>query len=108
MWCRLRRRPAGIVGRYADFGSSLRRIFASAGRRRSVVYSASVTSQWELIVLVVVVVLLFGSKQVPSIARSLGRGVRDVRRTVADVDPREDLRRALDAPEDESRAARDD
>jgi sec-independent protein translocase protein TatA len=67
-----------------------------------------VTSQWELIVLAVVVVLLFGSKQVPAIARSLGRGVRDVRRTVVDVDPREDVRRALEAPEDESRAARDD
>lgn len=61
--------------------------------------------QWELIVLAVVVLLLFGSKQVPQIARQLGRGVREVKDTVRDVDVREDMRRAMDAPEDEARAA---
>ncbi|MGZ8782419.1 MAG: Sec-independent protein translocase subunit TatA/TatB [Gaiellaceae bacterium] len=60
---------------------------------------------WELIVLGVVLVLLFGSKQLPQIARQLGRGVREVKDTVRDVDPREDVRRTLEAPEDEARAA---
>ena len=59
---------------------------------------------WELIVLGVVLLLLFGSKQVPQIARQLGRGVREVKDTVRDVDPREEIRRTLDAPEDEARA----
>ena len=61
---------------------------------------------WELIVLGVVLLLLFGSKQLPSIARNLGRGVREVRETVIDVDPRQGLRE-LEAPrEDEHPAAR--
>lgn len=59
---------------------------------------------WELILLAVVVLLLFGSKQVPQLARQLGRGVREVKDTMRDVDVRDDVRRALEAPEDESRA----
>lgn len=60
---------------------------------------------WELIVLGVVLVLLFGAKRLPQIGRQLGRGVRELKDTVRDVDPRADVRRALDAPEDEARAA---
>ena len=63
---------------------------------------------WELIVLAVIVVLLFGSKQVPQIGRSLGRGMREFKQTVGMVDPREDVRRAMEAPEDEARAADSD
>jgi TatA/E family protein of Tat protein translocase len=63
-----------------------------------------VPGHWELIVLAVVVLLLFGSKQVPQLARQLGRGVREVKDTLQDVDVRDDLRRTLDAPEDEARA----
>jgi sec-independent protein translocase protein TatA len=65
-----------------------------------------VPGHWELIALAVVVMLLFGSKRIPEIARSLGRGLREVKQTVAEVDPREDVRRALDAPDDESTAER--
>ena len=60
---------------------------------------------WELIVLGLVLVLLFGAKRVPELGRQLGRSVRELKDTVRDVDPREDMRRALDAPEDEARAA---
>ena len=63
---------------------------------------------WELIVLAVIVVLLFGSKQVPQIGRSPGRGMREFKQTVGMVDPREDVRRAMEAPEDEARAADSD
>ena len=58
--------------------------------------------------LAVVVVLLFGSKQVPFIGRSLGRGMREFKETVGMVDPREDVRKAMKAPEDEARVAADD
>lgn len=67
---------------------------------------------WELVALVFVLVLLFGSKRIPDIARNLGRGIREVKQTVGDVDPREDVRRALEeprkreAPDDESSAER--
>jgi sec-independent protein translocase protein TatA len=70
-----------------------------------------VPGHWELIALVFVLLLLFGSKQIPQIARQLGRGMREVKQTVADVDPREDVKRSLDtkpiqAPDDESSAER--
>lgn len=60
---------------------------------------------WELILLAVVLLLLFGSRQVPQIGRSLGRGMREFKQTVGLVDPREDVRRAMEAPEDETRVA---
>jgi sec-independent protein translocase protein TatA len=44
--------------------------------------------QWELIALAVVLVLLFGSARLPRMARDLGRGVRELKETVADIDPR--------------------
>jgi sec-independent protein translocase protein TatA len=65
-----------------------------------------VPGHWELIALGIVVLLLFGSKRIPEIARSLGRGVRELKQTVLEVDPREDVRRAMEAPDDESTAER--
>jgi sec-independent protein translocase protein TatA len=65
-----------------------------------------VPGHWELIALGIVVLLLFGSKRIPEIARSLGRGVRELKQTVVEVDPREDVRRAMEAPDDESTAER--
>ncbi len=62
---------------------------------------------WELILLGVVLLLLFGSKQVPQIGRSLGRGMREFKQTVGLVDPRDDVRRAMEAPEDETSAQTD-
>ena len=32
---------------------------------------------WELVVIVLVVVLLFGAKKIPELARGLGRGIRE-------------------------------
>jgi len=60
---------------------------------------------WELIVLGVVLLLLFGAKRVPLIGRQLGRSVRELKDTVRDLDPREDMRQAVEAPEDEARAS---
>ena len=67
---------------------------------------------WELIALAVVLLLLFGSKQLPTIARNLGRGVKEMKDTVGGIDPREDIKRTIDAPrkleapDDESSAER--
>jgi sec-independent protein translocase protein TatA len=63
-----------------------------------------VAGHWELILLALVLVLLFGAKRLPQIGRQLGLGVRELKATVRDVDPREDVRKALEAPEDEARA----
>jgi sec-independent protein translocase protein TatA len=69
---------------------------------------AGVPGHWELIVLAVVLLLLFGAKRVPLIGRQLGRGMRELKDTVSEVDPREDVKRTLEAPEDEARAAGSD
>ena len=41
----------------------------------------------------------------PQIGRQLGGAVRELKDTVSTVDPREDVRKTLEAPEDEARAA---
>ena len=58
--------------------------------------------------LALVLLLLFGAKRLPQIGRQLGRGVRELKDTVGEIDPREDVRKALDAPEDEARAGGSD
>jgi len=39
----------------------------------------------ELLVILLVVLLLFGGKRIPEVARSLGAGLRDLRRAMQDV-----------------------
>jgi sec-independent protein translocase protein TatA len=85
------------IGRDDDSASSFRLI--------RTVYIERMPGHWELIVLGLVLLLLFGAKRVPLIGRQLGRSVRELKDTVQDVDPRDDLRRVTDAPEDEARAA---
>ncbi len=62
---------------------------------------------WELIALGIVILLLFGSKQLPQIARNLGRGVREVRETIVDVDPRTQLKQLEAGPEASEGSAAD-
>jgi sec-independent protein translocase protein TatA len=76
--------------------------------KRTMLESVLGIGQWELIVLAVIVVLLFGSKRVPQISRTLGRGMREFKQTVGAVDPREDVRRAIEAPKDEPQVTGDD
>ena len=42
--------------------------------------------QWELLALAGVVLALFGPKQIPRIARTLGRSVREVKEGVGELD----------------------
>lgn len=60
--------------------------------------------QWELILLGAVLVLVFGTSRVPQIARQLGLGMREMRRTVDAVDPRRQLSE-LEQPAEERPAA---
>ena len=43
---------------------------------------------WEILILAGVLVLLFGSKGAPAMARRLGKGVREMKDAVSDMDPR--------------------
>lgn len=51
---------------------------------------------WEIVILAGVLVLLFGAKGAPAMARRLGTGVREMKDAVAGMDPR-----ALLDPKDE-------
>ena len=43
---------------------------------------------WEMLILAGVLVLLFGAKCAPAMARRLGTGVREMKDAVTDMDPR--------------------
>jgi sec-independent protein translocase protein TatA len=51
---------------------------------------------WEIVILVGVLALLFGTKGVPQMARRLGTGVREVKDAVSEVDPRRMLEPGAD------------
>ncbi|HEU5175443.1 MAG TPA: twin-arginine translocase TatA/TatE family subunit [Gemmatimonadaceae bacterium] len=65
----------------------------------------------ELIIILVIVLVLFGAKRVPEIGASIGKGIRDFKRNINDVDrqirePERDARiDRLGAGEREPRAA---
>lgn len=56
---------------------------------------------WEVVILLAVVLLIVGPAKAPSVARSLGRGVREVRETV-DGTTRE-IRDAVTGPDSDER-----
>jgi len=51
---------------------------------------------WELIVIFLAVLLLFGGKKIPDIARGLGKGIREFKRAASDVQRELDLDRLDD------------
>jgi len=55
----------------------------------------------EILLILVVVLLLFGAKRIPEIAQSMGKGIREFKKSVSDVD------RAVREPERDSRLDRD-
>jgi len=57
---------------------------------------------WEVLILLGIVALLFGTKKLPEMGRALGRSMREVKNAVDEVDPR----RMLD--DDRKPAGRDD
>jgi sec-independent protein translocase protein TatA len=46
---------------------------------------------WELLVILLIVVVLFGASRLPQIGRGLGEGIRNFRRGVKDSGSREQL-----------------
>ena len=49
---------------------------------------------WELVVIVLVVVLLFGAKKIPELARGVGKGIREFK------DASKDVQKEIDAEKD--------
>lgn len=57
-------------------------------------------SFWEILLVFVIVLLLFGAKRIPEIAGSMGKGIREFKRSISDVE------RAVSEPEKPRHAAR--
>ena len=55
----------------------------------------------EILLILVVVLLLFGAKRLPEIGSSMGKGIREFKKSISDVD------RSLREPEREARVERD-
>ena len=61
-------------------------------------------SHWELLIIFLVVLLLFGAKRIPEMARGLGKGIREFRGAVkevqdeVDVAGRREASNRIDAP----------
>ena len=54
----------------------------------------------ELFIILVIVLVVFGAKRVPEIGASIGRGIREFKRNISDVD------RQIREPEREARSER--
>jgi sec-independent protein translocase protein TatA len=54
---------------------------------------------WEIIILVVVLLLVFGSRRLPEIGRSVGKGMREFKHSVTGKDEETQLEDAQDPPE---------
>ena len=55
----------------------------------------SAFSPWHLLIVVAVVALLFGPSQVPRLARTVGKGVKEVRDQLDEINPATAVRRQL-------------
>ncbi len=51
---------------------------------------------WELLIVFLVILLLFGAKRLPDIAQGLGKGIREFRKAMKDTT--EELKGSLDEP----------
>ena len=68
-------------------------------------------SFWEIILLMVAVLLLFGAKRLPEIGASMGKGIREFKKSLTDVNraiTEPDARESLPPARTESEARRDE
>jgi sec-independent protein translocase protein TatA len=57
---------------------------------------ASVFGGWEVVLILAVVLLLFGSKKLPELARGLGQGIREFKKATREVG--DELNQAIEEP----------
>jgi sec-independent protein translocase protein TatA len=65
-------------------------------------------SAWELLILLLVVLLVFGPKRLPEMGRSLGKGMREFKDSISgkDEDDRPQIAASTASPEDETARAK--
>lgn len=59
---------------------------------------------WELIVILVIILVLFGGKKLPQLARSLGQGAKEIRKGFDDGDENEASQSKSTATPDENKS----
>ncbi len=65
-------------------------------------------SPWEIIILVVVLLLVFGSRRLPEIGRSVGKGMREFKNSVTGKDEKPELEDEQQPPELTARAVEEE
>ena len=72
-------------------------------------------SMWEIILIFLAILLLFGAKRIPEIAGSFGKGIKEFKRSMTDVErsltepePRDRLREPAPEPTRHHRTGDDD
>ena len=55
---------------------------------------------WEIVIIVLVILLLFGGKKLPELARGLGKGLREFKNAKRDIE--KEVNNAVDDIEDSS------
>ena len=66
---------------------------------------ASVPGGWEWVIIALVVLLLFGAKRIPELARGLGQGIREFKGAVDGVkDELKDVQESVETPEEDKEA----
>ena len=55
-------------------------------------------SHWEVLVIFLVVLLLFGARRIPEMAQGLGKGIREFRKAVKDVKEEVDVTGTMNQP----------
>jgi sec-independent protein translocase protein TatA len=65
-------------------------------------------SAWEIIILVVVLLLVFGSRRLPEIGRSVGKGMREFKNSVTGKDEKDELEEEQTPPELTARAVEEE
>jgi sec-independent protein translocase protein TatA len=63
---------------------------------------------WEIVILVVVLLLVFGSRRLPEIGRSVGKGMREFKNSVTGKDETDELEEEQKPPELTARAVEEE
>ena len=56
---------------------------------------------WEIVLIILVIILIFGGKKIPELARGFGKGLREFKKTTREIKDevdtvREDVKRSVD------------
>ena len=60
---------------------------------------------WEIVIIMLVIILIFGGKKIPELARGFGKGLREFKKTTREIKDevdtvREDVKRSVDNTEE--------